>query len=201
MKQVKKALVVLLAFLTTPLFAQNYTIKSDKDLGAPFESYKTYAWAKQVNTASNLIYALNDAILKNKLQHAVAHEIAARDFTMDKQNPDILLNYRVFDKPVEITSYEGYFRDANYWGTDEVSQSDLALVARSSSTGIGDRGTENYFDAGTLLVQIVDAKKGVVVWQGYASGLMDGNVFDKDPDHISKAVNLIFEELDLVLNE
>lgn len=35
MKQIKKALVVVLALLTTPLFAQNYTIKSDKDLGAP----------------------------------------------------------------------------------------------------------------------------------------------------------------------
>jgi hypothetical protein len=201
MRKVRNTLFILLTLLTTSLFAQDYTIKSDKDLGAPFDDYKTYAWAKQVNTSSSLVYALNDAILKSKIQHAVAHELAARDHTMSTQNPDILVNFRVFDKPVTITSYKGYFRDANYWGTDEVSQSDLALVAHSSSTGALDRGTENYFEAGTLLVQIVDAKKGVVVWQGYASGLLDGNVFDKNPDHVSKAINLIFEEYDLVLDE
>lgn len=200
MKNVKIAFITLLAFLTTPLWAQDYKIRSDKDLGAPFDKYKTYAWAKQVNTASNLAYALNDAILKSKIQYSVAHEMAARDFEMNTRNPDLLVNFRVFEKPVEITSYEGYFRDADYWGTDEVSQSDLALVARADN-GIANRGQQNYFDAGTMIIQLVDAKKGVVVWQGYASGLLDGNVFDRNPDHVAKAINLVFEELDLVLNE
>lgn len=193
--------IVVLAFITTPLLAQNYTVTSDKDLSAPFDKYKTYAWAKSINSAKSLAYAVNDAILKTAIRDAVAHEMAAREFKMKQQNPDILVNFRVFDKPVEMTGYEGYFRDAEYWGTDEVRNNNLGLIPRASTTGTNDRGTEYYFDKGTILVQLVDAKKGVVVWQGYASGLTDGNVFDKNTEHVAKAINLVFEELDLVLNE
>jgi hypothetical protein len=47
--------------------------------------------------------------------------------------------------------------------------------------------------AGTLLVSLVDRKKGAIVWQGFASGLIDNNQFIKDEVKIHEAVNLIFE--------
>jgi hypothetical protein len=31
------------------------------------------------------------------------------------------------------------------------------------------------------------------VWQGYASGLMNGNAFDKDKNKIAEAVSMIFD--------
>jgi hypothetical protein len=200
MKKLRKAAVVLLAFVATPLLAQNYQVESDKDLSAPFNTYKTYAWAQQVRTAESLAYAINDAMLKAKLQEAVGHELAARDMKEVAQSPDLLVNYRVFDKPVEMTGYEGYFRDTNYWGTNEVRNNNLGLIPRANSTGgPADRGTQYYFDKGTLMIQLVDANKGVVVWQGYASGLMDGDNFDKDMDHVNKAVKLIFDRYNEVL--
>ncbi|MBU1820499.1 MAG: DUF4136 domain-containing protein [Bacteroidetes bacterium] len=177
--------------------AKDYTVTSDKDLSAPFDSYKTYAWAKHIRTANSLAYVVNDAILKKRIQDAVAHELNARRINQSSNDPDLLVNYRVFDKPVEMTGYEGYFHDAEYWGTDEVRNNALGLIRRNTD----DEGTKYYFDKGTLLVQLVDAEKGVVVWQGYASGLMDGNVFDKDEEHIAQAVNLIFDRFDYVLNE
>lgn len=201
MKKLKTAFVVLLAFVTTPILAQNYQVESDKDLSAPFNSYKTYAWAQQVTSAKSLAYAVNDAIFKTAIKDAVAHELAAREYRMDSQNPDILVNFRVFEQPVEMTGYEGYFRDANYWGTNEVRNNNLGLIARTHSTvGSNDRGKQYYFDKGTIMIQLVDAKKGVVVWQGYASGLTDGNAFDKNTDHVTKAIHQIFREYDLVLS-
>ncbi|MBU1820500.1 MAG: DUF4136 domain-containing protein [Bacteroidetes bacterium] len=205
MKQLRKTLILLLAFFTTSVFAQDYTVASDKDLSAPFDTYKTYAWANQVRSAKNLAYVINDAILNTRIKNAVAHELAARNYSMNEQEPDILVNYRVFDEPVEMTGYEGYFHDTDFWGTEEVKNAAPTMLPRSNlvvnnDTPALDKGTEYYFDKGTLMVQLVDADKGVVVWQGYASGLTDGMVFDKDEEHIAQAVNLIFDRYDFVLS-
>lgn len=202
MNRLKKITALLLVTLmTSPLLAQNYKVTSDKNLAAPFDSYKTFAWAKQVKTSNSLAYTINDAILKSRIQDAVRHEMAARDFAMNEYKPDLLLNYRVFEEPVEITRYEGFFRDKEYWNDGEVRTGILGLLPHRNTTNPGNPGTEYFFESGTLLVQMVDTQSGEVVWQGYASGLMDGNVFDRNRDHVSKAINLIFEEFDYVRSE
>ena len=197
MKKLKSILLLMLMLAVTPLIAQRYSITSDADESAPFDTYKTYAWAQHVTTANSLAYAINDVILKAKIQDAVAHELASRDITMNEQNPGMLVNFRVFEKPIKVTEYDAYFHDDKYWGAKEVKTPAMGSLPLASS--INDKGEDYYFDKGTILVQIVDAKKGVVVWQGYASGLSSGNAFDKTPDHIAKAVRLIFDKYDMVL--
>ncbi len=200
MKTLKNTLVLMLAVLmSTPLLAQRYTVTSNRDMSAPFDSYKNYGWAKHVTTTNSLAYAINDLTLKTKIQHAVAHELKARNMNMNQSNPDVLVNFRVFEKPVTVKEADGYFHDAEYWGTDEVRNNSLGSLPYASTYNEND--TEYFLDKGTIMVQLVDAKKGVVVWQGYASGLTDGNTFDRDPDHVAKAVRLIFDKLDLALNE
>ncbi len=199
MKNPMKTLLLLLTLATTPLMAQRYTVVSNVDYSAPFDDYKTYSWAKQVTMTNSLAYAINDLTLKSKIKDAVAHEMEARTMTMQKNNPDILVNFRVFEKPVTIEEADGFFTDADYWGTDEVRNNALGTLPYAATYNEDD--TEYFLDKGTLMVQLVDAKKGVVVWQGYASGLMDGNVFDRNPDHVAKAARLIFDKLDLVMNQ
>ncbi len=200
MKSLKQTLILLLAvMMATPLLAQRYTITSNRDMSAPFDTYKTYGWAKHVTTTNSLAYAINDLTLKTKIKDATSHELAARNMKMDQSNPDVLVNFRVFEKPVTIKDADGYFHDANYWGTDEVRNNSLGSLPYASSYNEND--TDYYLDKGTIIVQLVDAKKGVVVWQGYASGLTDGNTFDRNPDHIAKAVRLIFDKLDIALNQ
>jgi len=54
--------------------------------------------------------------------------------------------------------------------------------------------TSYVVEPGTLLISLVDRKKGSLVWQGFASGLIDNNTFIKDEGKIREAVNLIFDE-------
>lgn len=197
MKKLKSALILILALAATPLLAQRYSVTSDADESAPFDTYKTYAWAQHVTTTNSLAYAINDVVLKSKIQDAVAHELDARDITMTDQNPDMLVNFRVFEKPIKVTEADGYFHDSKYWNDKEIKEPTLGSLPIASSTYENDN--QYYFDKGTILVQVVDAKKGVVVWQGYASGLSTGNIFDKQPEHIAKAVRLIFDKYDYVL--
>ncbi len=199
MKRINKAMILLMALLSTPLMAQRYTVTADKDMSAPFDTYKSYAWAKNITTTNSLAYAINDLTLKSKIKDAAAHELSSRNMKMNQRNPDILVNFRVFEKPIEVAESDGYFNDANYWGTDEVADSRLGIIPFATSYNEDDR--EYYLDKGTIMVQLVDAKKGVVVWQGYASGLTDGNTFDRNPDHIAKAIRLIFDKLDFVLDK
>jgi len=49
-------------------------------------------------------------------------------------------------------------------------------------------------DTETLLVSMADRESGKVVWQGFASGLIENDAFIKDEGKIREAVNLIFEE-------
>ena len=41
---------------------------------------------------------------------------------------------------------------------------------------------------------MADRKSGKVVWQGFASGLIENNSFVKEEGKIREAVNMIFEE-------
>lgn len=202
MKRLQQALILTLALLTASCATQQrITVTSDRDKSAPFNNYKTYTWAKHVNTASSLAYALNDIKLKSMIRDAVAHELLSRKIEMNPQKPDLLVNFRVFEKPITVETAEGYFRDAEYWGVDEVTNNRLGLVPFATTIYDNDNDKKYYLDAGTLMVQLVDSDKGVVVWQGYASGLTNSNAFDRNPAQIAKAVRLIFEKLDNALND
>ncbi len=47
---------------------------------------------------------------------------------------------------------------------------------------------------GTLIVSLVDRKTGTMVWQGFASGLINNHEFIKDEAKVREAVSLIFDE-------
>lgn len=164
---------------TEQVVNDNIIVNADKALNTDFSKYKTFAWASQVKT-DNGVYFLNDYVLKNAVRHAVLHELEGLGYEMKDQAADLIVNFRVFDKPVEIQGFTGY--EQGYWGTEEYRDRD-------------DQRTYK-LDAGSLIVQMVDRTTGQIVWQGYASGIMDNNVFDKDKERINQAVALIFDEYD-----
>jgi hypothetical protein len=50
-------------------------------------------------------------------------------------------------------------------------------------------------DAGTLIVNIIDAKSGVVAWQGFASGILKPEMLS-DETQVRHAVASIFSKFD-----
>jgi len=178
----KIASVISGFFLMSQLvFSQstNMKVDTDKRLNTDFSQYKTYAWASQVdNKLDEGLYFLNDLVLKDLLRKSVGYELDSRGYTKATQSPDLLVNFRVFDKPTTLKGYTGY--GTTYWGTEEVREPEDT--------------TSFQVEAGTVIINLVDMKNGAIVWRGFASGLMDGNVFNKKEDKIKEAVHLIFEE-------
>jgi hypothetical protein len=176
----KRTLIILFVMVCMAgAYAQTITVASDRALDTDFGKYKTFYWTSQVDNKLDEGYNfLNDLILKAQVRDAVKAELMGLGYKLDARNPDVLVNFRVFDKPVRLRGMEGY--GTGYWGTEQY---------RSISD------TTSYeVEAGTLLVSLVDRKAGSIVWQGFASGLIDNNQFVKDEGKIREAVNMIFDE-------
>lgn len=143
-----------------------------------FKAFKTYSWASQVSDAKNSAYFLNDATYKNTIRDAVAHELDARGYVYQANDPDLLVNFRVFDQPTEIRDNSGY--GDNYWTANEYRPSTTPTVVK--------------LDKGSVVMQLVDRKKSEVVWQGYASGLSQGETMAKERTAVASAVNKVFAQ-------
>jgi hypothetical protein len=177
MKKVMMGLVLLVSTLFT--YAQQVLVRSDHELNTDFSKYKTFYWAPQVvdKTDSEAMF-LNDLTFKALIMEAVADEMEGLGYTPDENAPDLIVNFRVFDKPARIKGTEGYGN--SYWGGQEY---------RSISD------TTSYkIDPGTLLVSLVDRKQSRMIWHGFASGLLNNNEFVRDEVKIREAVKLIFDE-------
>jgi hypothetical protein len=183
----KKAIAVfILTASISYAYAQSIIIASDRDLDADFTSYKTFNFASQVDDKLDAGYFfLNDLLLKSEIRDAVKSELMGLGYKMETTEPDLIVNFRVFEKPVQLKGTEGY--GTTFWGGEQYRD-------------ISDTTTYNV-DAGTLLVSLVDRENGGIVWHGFASGLIDNDKFIKDEVKIREAVNLIFDEYGLRAKE
>jgi hypothetical protein len=160
--------------------AQSITVESDRAMDADFSKYKTFYWASQVDMwLDEGLYFLNDLTMKSMIRDAVKAELMGLGYTLQSDSPDLIVNFRVFDKPVTIKGFEGY--GTSYWGGDQ------RYHAISDTTSYD-------VEAGTLIVSLADRESGQVVWQGFASGLIENDTFVKEEGKIREAVNMIFEE-------
>ena len=175
----KKLLIAAALLLTATLtYAQNVTVDAEKKLNTDFSKYTTYTWASQVDSKLDPgFYFLNDLELKSRIRDAVKYEMDARGYQFQRQSPDLIVNFRVFDKPAKIQGYTGY--GTTYFG-NEVREPEDATT----------------FDvtAGSIVVNLVDIKTGQVVWRGLVSGITNDDGFDRAHNKIKEAINLIFEK-------
>ncbi len=159
------------------IFAQTITVRSDR-ADVDFSGYKTFDWADQVDDQLDSgYYFLNDLILKAQIREAVRNELMGLGYALTDNDPDLIVNFRVFDRPVTLRSMSDYGN--GYWS--------------DSYKNLRDE-TEYEVEAGTLLVSLVDRKTGTLVWNGFASGLIDNDQFIKDEGKVIEAVSMIFEE-------
>lgn len=163
------------------LNAQSITVKSDRSLDTDLSKYKTFYFSSQADAwLDQGVYFMSDLHMKALVRDAVKAEMMGLGYELQSHEPDLIVNFRVFDKPVTIKGYEGY--GVSYWGDERYRE--------ASDT------TSYQVEAGTLLVSMAERESGQVVWQGFASGLIENNAFIKDEIKIREATNLIFEEFD-----
>ncbi len=149
-------------------------VTSDFDKTAQFTGYKTYAFTPE---ALNLNV---DELNRKRLITAVENELSLKGFKK-AETPDVLIDLKLVAKTVQTATANtsgGYGRGYRYgWG------------GGFSTTTI------NYdsYQEGTLFVDIIDASKLQLVWQGRGVGTLDPEASAKKREsNINNAVKMIF---------
>ena len=185
----------IFAFSTAFAQSGNTTVASDKSLTADFSKYKTFDFASQVSDDQIQIFFLNDLLLKGKVKEAVEYELEARGYEQTDGSPDLVVTFQILEEPPEFPGYTGVYRDENYWGPTEMRKDAIGLVP-DAEVRTADNVKTYQLKEGTLMVHLVDAESGELIWQGYASGIVDKDKVMENDDKIKQAVSLIFQTYD-----
>jgi hypothetical protein len=171
-----KNLLLLSCLFILAASCSSIKVSSDFDKTAGFTSYKTYAF-----TPDALALPLDD-INRTRLLGAVEKEMAAKGFTKS-DNPDVLINLTIKTKTQQTataTNTGGYGYGAGYR---------YGYGGGFSTTSIN---YDTYVD-GTLFIDMIDATKKQLVWQGRGTKTIEENASQqRREENINYAVKQIF---------
>lgn len=183
----KKLIVLFLSAFIGLGTVNAQTVGSDIKLGEPIKKFKTYAWSTEINNipsdkvfvGPNGIFVFNNESTKSKIKNSIKYELSAKGFTMSPTNPDMYVNFIVFEQEGKLRTYNGYQTVSG--GLDSVRTEDNVEMVSVKP--------------GTLFITILGGNNEGVVWQGYASGILSSESV-KDDAKVKAAVAAIFNEFD-----
>lgn len=175
---------ILFLFLMTG--CSSITVVSDYDKSADFSKYSSFGFKKPDQLPAKYPTIINP-INQRRIENAITEQMAMRNYIMTSQ-PDLLISYYI--KVQERTDY----RTTSYggpWNTPYYG-SDFYGWYYGYGHNWSDTRSIDYKE-GTLIIDIVDARKNELVWYGAASKVL--NESNPDPEKtINEAVRKIFYE-------
>ena len=162
-------------------------VGADKSFTKSLNDYSTFGWSTQIAhipsdqifVSPNGVVVFNNESVYSKIKNAIAFELNAKGFKHTQSNPQILVLFRVTERPGKLRTFNGY----------EMIDNGLDSVRTPQDTQTVD------IDAGTLIINLLDAKSGVVAWQGYASGILKPDMINNNTK-VREAVASIFQKFD-----
>lgn len=156
-------------------------IRSDYDRSASFTGYRTYGFPAETGTDR----AGYSTLITGYFKHAVGREMEARGYRFAAENPDLLVNF--FASSTERTEVESRPRvtiGAGYYSYRLGLYSEWPLYGRDVST--------THYKVGTATIDVVDAARKQLIWEGRAEGRLTDKMMDSPEPAIDKAVADIF---------
>lgn len=172
MKTFKLVPVFLLLILAS---CSSVSVYSDYDKNVDFASYKTYAFFKPGIDKVEI-----SDLDKRRILHAIDTEMQAKGFTKS-ENPDLLVN--IFTKSREQVSVNQFSAGWGYgwgWGWNPYMM-------------YGGQTTVSTSTEGTLFIDLIDAKRKEMIWQGEGVATLTKNV-DKKDAKVAEIVNKVLAQ-------
>jgi hypothetical protein len=173
MKTFKLIPILLLLILTS---CSTVSVYSDYDKNVDFTSYKTYAFFKPGIDKVEI-----SDLDKKRILHAIETQMQAKGFTKSDK-PDLLVN--IFTKSREQVNVNQFSAGWGYgwgWGWNPYMMYGGGQPTISTST------------EGTLYIDLIDAKKKEMIWQGEGIGNLTKNV-DKKDEKVNEFVSKILAQ-------
>ncbi|MES2731266.1 MAG: DUF4136 domain-containing protein [Bacteroidota bacterium] len=164
--------LVLLLLITLPgcMRKDHVMVESDYSYRGNFRKYSSFCFAKVTQD--------NDSSMNNPvLTKAIKSRMELQGYQMTQKKPSLLVFYKVYYKDLKL---QGYVQpEIENWVKNEDDDAKYDPVKYSLKEG-------------TLLIQLVDAKRNHTVWQGYASGVFDPNSLNNEK-YLKRAVRMVFD--------
>ena len=173
-----KSLKILTALFFVFCLTSCNTVKvaADYDKDINFDTYKTFAFFKTgIDKAE-----IND-IDKRRILRAIETELLAKGYTKS-ENPDVLIS--LFTKSQQRVDVYNNNWGYGAWGWGGWGYGGWGFnrpVNVSTST------------EGTLYIDVIDARKKILVWQGMGTGYLSPNT-EKKEERISEFVSKVMEK-------
>ena len=171
-----RKLTFLLSIMILAASCSSVKVSSDFDKSAGFASYKTYVFTEEAKSLQL------DDLNKNRILTAIETELAAKGFSKAESNSDVLIDVKLKgeQKQTATANTSGGYGYGYRYGMGGMSTTTINY--------------DTYVD-GTLFVDMIDAKKNQLVWQGRGTKTVDPDANQKKrEDHINYAVKLIFQQ-------
>ena len=164
-------MLVLLAPLVLPGCAARMDVSAHREPAADFSTYRTFTWGPADALPTSDPRLDNNPFFQDYFEGAVEREFAQRGIEKTEWGtPDLLLHYHVNVRQRFIVGSAD--SDSPY----------------CSGPDCGGRVTE--YEAGTFVLDAVDAATSKLVWRGWVRTSVDGVVDNQDwlRDHVGEAV-------------
>jgi Domain of unknown function (DUF4136) len=173
------ATVLLTACVTPP----DTTYRSNYDKSANLAEYHTYAFAPDPGTNR----AGYSPLLTGQFENAIRREMDARRYRYDASDPDLLINFNFNGKEkVDLSTNPTAAQATYYYGY----RRDLYAPLNSNTS---DTATARY-KAGTANIDVVDARKKQLLWEGIAEGKLTREVMENPEAAVNAVVTKLFAQ-------
>ena len=127
-------------------------------------------------------YAEKRAEIHKLIQNAITANLAAKDLTRVSDSRNVIVAYLIIIgdnvSTTDVNDYFGYGRDSD------------ALLDKAHQAGAIDSQNPNHFTAGTLVIDVIDAKTYKLIYRNYAVRRVLRNASeDVRAERIQSAVN------------
>ena len=150
-------------------------VNSYVERGSDLSRFHTYAWAPEAPAPTGDPRLDSNPFFDERMRAEVDERLGMRGFEKTSQMPDLLVHYHL-----------------NM--TQRIEAKDLDRQYGSCEQG---DCQADVYDAGTILIDLVDARTNALVWRGWAEGSMEGVVNNQAwmEAKINQAVTRILDQL------
>lgn len=177
MRRLGLLIALVMASLAAASCATTMNVSSHVERGLDFSRYRTFDWGPADALPTGDPRLDKNPFFKDQVQGAVEKELAVRGIELSTGTPDLLIHYH-----------------ANIMQRIDVNRVDRPYGYYAS----GDSPPETVmYEAGTLVLDIVDAHSNKLLWRGWAHNSVKDLLDDPDKmaNTIRQAVTRMLEKL------
>ena len=168
MRRLSNLVAVVIAALAAANCATTMTVSSHVERGLDFSRYRTFDWGPADALPTGDPRLDQNPFFKDHVQGAVEKQLSARGIELSTSGtPDLRIHYH-----------------ANVTQRIDVNRVDRV----HGYCSVGDCPTDTIeYEAGTLVLDIIDARSNRLIWRGWAQNSVE-DLLD-DPDRMARMIN------------